>query len=151
VLRTLTRALETISLKNIDGENVWTLTSILRGIADQLSSNLLLPADALTLVTNALTQCSTQKFVSFIEFMHHEHSIGSCRFTIDDVLTRAEIRYDELVKSNQWMAMTTTLQSNTETDFKVEHKDIECFKKNSAFIVLSLLAYCGQRRPTLVQ
>jgi len=127
VLRTLTRALETISLKNIDGENVWTLTSILRGIADQLSSNNLLPADAMTLVTNALTQCSTQKFVSFIEFMHHEHSIGSRRFTIDDVLTRAEIRYDELVKSNQWMAMTTTLQSNMETGFKVEHKDIECF------------------------
>jgi len=39
VLRTLTRELETISLKNIDGENDWTLTSILCGIADQLSSN----------------------------------------------------------------------------------------------------------------
>jgi len=72
-------------LKNIDGENVWTLTSILNGIMDQLSSNSLLPADAMTLVTNVLTQCSTmQKFVSFIEFMHHEHSIGSHRFSIDD-------------------------------------------------------------------
>jgi len=103
------------------------LTSILHGIADQLSNNNLLPADAMTLVTNTLTQCSTQKFVSFIKFMHHEHSIGSRQFTIDDMLTRAEICYDELVKSNQWMAMTTTLQSNAETGFKVEHKDIKCF------------------------
>jgi len=87
VLRTLTCALETISLKNIDGENVWTLTLILQGIADQLSSNNLLPADAMTLVMNALTQCSTQKFVSFIKFMHHKHSIGSRQFTIDDILT----------------------------------------------------------------
>ena len=76
-----------ISLKNIDGENVWTLTSILRGITDQLSSNTLLPADAMTLVMNALAQCSMQKFMSFIQFMHHEHSIGSCQFTINDVLT----------------------------------------------------------------
>jgi len=95
-----THAFETISLKNIDGENVWTLASILHGITNQLSSNNLLPADAMTLVTGALTQCILQKCVSFIEFMHHEHSIGSCQFSIDDDLTQAEIHYDELVKSN---------------------------------------------------
>ena len=126
VLRTLTRALETVHLKHIDGENVWTLASILRGITESLSSNNLLPADAMTLVANSLTQCSTQKFVSFVEFMYHEHTMGSRKLSIDEVLTRAERRYDELLKSNQWMASTASL-SNPETGFKVEHKDVECY------------------------
>ena len=31
------------------------------------------------------------------------------------------------MKSNQWVAMSATLQSSAEMGFKVEHKDIECF------------------------
>jgi len=40
VLRTLTHALETVALRNIELENVWTFTTILQGIVDQFESKL---------------------------------------------------------------------------------------------------------------
>jgi len=104
VLCTLMHALETVALRNIELENVWTFTTILRGIVDQLRANLLLPADALTLVANCLSKCLMQQFVSYIQQIQDNNNLGVKEYMIDDLLRHADLKYNELFKCNQWMS-----------------------------------------------
>ena len=125
VLRTLTHALETVALKNIELENVWTFTTILRGIVDQLRANNLLPADALTLVAKGLSKSSTPRFVSYIQQIQDSNSLGIKEYTIDDLLRHADAKYDKLFKSNEWVVNVGQKPTPMDTAFIV--KDVICY------------------------
>jgi len=122
VPRTLTHALETVALRNIKLENVWTFTTILQGIVDQLRANSLLPADALTLVAKGLSKCSTPRFVSYIQQIQDSNSLGIKTYMIDDLLGHADAKYDKLFKSNEWMASTPAMEA------AFVAQDITCFR-----------------------
>jgi len=124
VLRMLTHALETAALKNIKLENVWTFTTILRGIVDQLRANNLLPADASTLVAKGLSKSSTPCFVSYIQQIQDNNSLGIKEYMIDDLLRHADAKYNELFKSNEWIAVG---QSPPTMDTAFIVKDIICY------------------------
>jgi len=106
-------------------ENVWTFMTILRGIVDQLRASNLLPADALTLVAKGLSKSSMPWFVSYIQQIQDNNSLGIKEYTIDDLLKHADVKYDKLFKSNEWVANVGQKPTSTDTAFIV--KDVICY------------------------
>jgi len=65
--------------------------------------------------------------------------------------TQIQIEFADLIQDLKLEMATIFIESRALLKQQLLFSSNNLFKKNSAFIVLSLLAYCGQRRPTLVQ
>jgi Zinc knuckle len=101
-IRTLSRNLETLNLKDFDGESVLEYTSIMRGVIEMLNNNDTTPHDAVYLICEALKQCSTPDFVDFIKNTYFAHQSGINPILPEDLLSKAEIEYTEMSAQSKW-------------------------------------------------
>jgi hypothetical protein len=62
-MQSLTKSLESLSLKDFDGENVNSYVSVVKGVNEQLDNNNQVPHDMFELVGDGLRKCLMTKFV----------------------------------------------------------------------------------------
>jgi hypothetical protein len=111
-LRGLTTLIQTTTLKDFDGENVIEFVSFARGAMEQLRNNAALPIDILSILANALKQCETPDFVSYITSMYNNHVQGVKDCSPTDLLSNAETEYIAMVTSKKWQLGTAESQES---------------------------------------
>jgi hypothetical protein len=112
-LHGLTMQIQTTTHKDFDGENVIELVIFAHGALEQLHNNNALPVDILSIMANALKQCETPDFISYIARMYNNHVQHVKACTVGNMLSSAKQEYIALVTTKKWtVSLTNTAAVN---------------------------------------
>ena len=106
-LRTVSRQVERLSLKDFPGENVVTACSFLRGAIEQLKNGSALPSDIIDLIAETFKKATTKEFATYIATLHTLHEVGNPRLSVESLLSKAEEKYTAMVASDKWTKGTS--------------------------------------------
>jgi hypothetical protein len=112
-LHDLTTLIQTTTLKDFYGKNVIEFMSFASGALEQLRNNSALPVDILLIMANALKQCETLDFVSYITTMYNNHVQHVKVCTVSDMLSSAKEEYIALVSAKKWTVGLTDPEQNS--------------------------------------
>ena len=124
-LRLLLQELQTLGVKDFQGESVSDYVSSIRGVVNLLNnhsgvegeSGSLIPPDMVTLIGDGLKRCSHQEFVRYIEVIMATHEAGSTRVDIEGLLKLAEKKCQSYIASNQWLSQTQSAAGDNSVFF----------------------------------
>ena len=107
-IRSILTKVQTLTLRDFNGEDVLTANGWIRGIKTVLEVGNALPVDFMHLVFNIYKECSTPKFVTKVEMYetHFDEDVGQIK-NLDDFFRVAETHYRLLKQQGQWMGGST--------------------------------------------
>ena len=116
--RSLITQLQTLGVRDYDGENVIQACSTIKGAYEVLMNKRAVPIDFLDLVFDVLKRCSIDKFVNHIRGIRVNHDQKVKEIDLNYLLTEAEVKYNNL---DDWPGTST----NQDSVFNIE--TVECW------------------------
>ena len=126
-MRTLLNRLQTMALKDFDGENVIRAASTIKGAIEILKNNEAVPRDILDMVFNIMKRCSTPDFVTVIGTIATNHEQRVKTTDIEHFLADAENKYMDMLNTGDWNAGTS--KDNQSSVFLSQIECWNCGKK----------------------
>ena len=110
-VRSLVNRVKNLKIRDIKGENIHTLGSMIRGVHRRLSSVGAVPDDMISTVTNIMCTSSVPKFNDIFTSMKTMQTLGIVCLTgqsIESILTVAETQYLEMFSTGEWLVTGPT-------------------------------------------
>ena len=98
VLRVLTTSLQTLWLKNVPGENIYTAVGYLKGALMLLHNRSELPTDTMGLLNNIMISSDCDEFSGFMNSVYYDHKRKTRLINHSEYLRLAEAEYRTLYR-----------------------------------------------------
>lgn len=109
--RAMTRKIENMKIRDLQGEDVDKAISGIRAAVLHLRMVNREPADLQMMLTEAFQTTSVAEFNETFKHLSHERRLGKSQYTADEIIAIAEANYHELVHTGKWTGAKTAKKS----------------------------------------